>query len=62
MMIGTLVMEDTAGMRKSITDAMILMMKDQKIEERAHTRSLVMTAQTVKVTEGELLSEARSGE
>ena len=62
MMIGTLVMEDTAGMLKSITDAMILMMKDQKIEERARTRSLVMTAQTVKVTGGELLSEARSGE
>ena len=62
MMIGTLVMEDTAGMHQSITDAMILMKKDQKIEERAHTRSLVMTAQTVMVTGGELLSEARSGE
>ena len=62
MMIGTLLMEDTAGMLKSITDGRVPMMKDQKIEEKARTRSLVMTAQTVKVTEGELLSEARSGE
>ena len=62
MMIGTLLMEDTAGMLKSITDGRVPMMKDQKIEEKARTRSLVMTAPTVKVTEGELLSEARSGE
>ena len=62
MMIGMLLMEDTAGMLKSITDGRVPMMKDQKIEEKARTRSLVMTAQTVKVTEGELLSEARSGE